>query len=238
MARILVGLAALTGDIKKVADRFDLVEARFSGGAWPKDATLRRWRKAAPPAFVFSVVLPPAVASLAGDAAADAALAEALHVAALLEARCILLQTPPDVRPTTANKKKIAALFAKIPAEGTVRCWEPSGVWEPEDVVATARSAKVLPVLDASQETLPTGPLVYTRLRALGKAAASPRTMERLSNALRGRREAFVVVEDPGEAAAVRAALPQHVAKARAAQAGPILVRPSIQPLVAEDEEQ
>lgn len=238
MARILVGLAALTGDIRKVADRFDLVEARLSGGAWPKDATLRKWRKSVPPAFVFSVVLPPAVASLSGDAESEAALAEALHVAALLEARCILLQTPPDVRPTAANKKRIAALFSKVPHEGTMRCWEASGVWEPEDVIATARSAKILPVLDAAQEALPPGPLVYTRLRALGKAAASPRTLERLSTALRGRREAFVVVEDPGEAAAVRSALPAHVAKARAAHAGPTLVRPSMQPLVAEDEEQ
>ena len=176
MARILVGLATLTGDIKKVVDRFDLVEVRLSAGSWPKDATLKRWRKTAPPAFVFSVVLPPAVATLATDAEATEALADALHVAAILEARCILLQTPADVRPTTANKKRIAALFKNVPSEGTVRCWEPAGVWEAEDTVATARAAHVLPVLDAAQESLPPGPLAYTRLRALGKAAASARS--------------------------------------------------------------
>ena len=212
MARILVGLATLTGDIKKVVDRFDLVEVRLSAGSWPKDATLKRWRKTAPPAFVFSVVLPPAVATLATDAEATEALADALHVAAILEARCILLQTPADVRPTTANKKRIAALFKNVPSEGTVRCWEPAGVWEAEDTVATARAAHVLPVLDAAQESLPPGPLAYTRLRALGKAAASARTIERLSAALRDRREAFVVVEDPKEAAVVRGALPTSVA--------------------------
>ncbi len=238
MARILVGLATLTGDIKKVVDRFDLVEVRLSAGSWPKDATLKRWRKTAPPAFVFSVVLPPAVATLATDAEATEALADALHVAALLEARCILLQTPADVRPTTANKKRIAALFKNVPSEGTVRCWEPAGVWEAEDTVATARAAHVLPVLDAAQESLPPGPLAYTRLRALGKAAASARTIERLSAALRDRREAFVVVEDPKEAAVVRGALPTSVAKARGGHAGPIIVRPNMMPLVAEDEEQ
>ncbi len=238
MARILVGLATLTGDIKKVVDRFDLVEVRLSAGSWPKDATLKRWRKTAPPAFVFSVVMPPAVATLATDAEATEALADALHVAAILEARCILLQTPADVRPTTANKKRIAALFQKVPSEGTVRCWEPAGVWEAEDTIATARAAHVLPVLDAAQEALPPGPIAYTRLRALGKAAASARTIERLSSALRGRREAFVVVEDPKEAAIVRSALPTSVAKARGGHAGPIIVRPNMMPLVAEDEEQ
>ncbi|MFO0591014.1 MAG: DUF72 domain-containing protein [Polyangiaceae bacterium] len=238
MARILVGLAALTGDIRKVVDRFDLVEVRKSAGAWPREATLRRWRKDAKPAFVFAVVIPPEVATLADDVEAKESLAETLRVAAALEARVILLQTPADVRPTTANKKRIAAFFEKIPAEGTVRCWEPAGVWEPADVIATARAAKVLPVLDAAQEELPPGPIVFTRLRALGKAAASPRTIARLTSAVRGRREAFVVVEDPKEAAAVRAALPSSVAKVRSASSGPIIVRPSVAPLVAEDEEQ
>lgn len=238
MARLLVGPAVLTGDPSKIAERFELVEVRAPSGEWPKDATLRRWRKSVPPAFVFTVVLPPAVASLAASSDADAALQAALHVAALLQARCILLQTPPDVRPTTANKKRLVALFEKIPAEGTARCWEASGVWEAEDVIATARAARVLPVLDAAQETLPPGPLVYTRLRALGKAAASARTLERLAVGLRGRREAFVVVEDLKEAAAVSAALPPLVAKTRERASGPILVRPSQPPLVAEDEEQ
>lgn len=236
MARLLVGPANLTGDLQKVEEHFDLVEVRAPAAGWPKDATLKRWRKSVSPAFVFSVVLPPAVASLAQDASADAALAEALHVAALLQARCVLLQTPPDVRPTTANRKRLIALFEKIPAEGTVRCWEASGLWEADDVIATARSAGVHAVLDATQDALPSGPVVYTRLRAIGKAAVSARAMERLATSLRGRREAFVVVEDPKAAAAVRGALPSLV-KAREASPGPILVRP-IAPLVAEDEEQ
>jgi uncharacterized protein YecE (DUF72 family) len=240
MARILVGLAALTGDLKKLQEQFDLVEVRSASESWPKDSTLKRWRKSVPPAFVFTVVLPPSVATLAATPETDDALKEALHVAAVLQARCVLLQTPPDVRPTTANKKKLAALFEKIPAEGTVRCWEASGLWEAEDVIATARSARVLPVLDAAQDALPPGAMAYTRLRAMGKAAATARTMERLAAALRGRREAFVVVEDPREAAAVRGALPSLVAKAARAHgsAAPMLVRPASAPLVAEDEEQ
>jgi uncharacterized protein YecE (DUF72 family) len=239
MARIVVGLSVLTGDLRKIQERFELVEVRMSQGEWPKEATLRKWRKSVPPAFVFSVVLPPLVASLATSPEAEEELREALHVAALLQARCILLQTPADVRPTSTNKKRIAALFEKVPRDGAIRCWEASGLWEAADTIATARSAHALPVLDATHDTLPPGPVVYTRLRALGKAAASARTIERLASALRSRREAFVVVEDPKEAAAVNASLPALVAKTRVAdRAGPILVRPTMAPLVAEDEEQ
>ncbi|MBK8257255.1 MAG: DUF72 domain-containing protein [Polyangiaceae bacterium] len=237
MARLLVGPAAITGDMRTAHERFDIVEVRAGDGAWPKDSTLKRWRKSAPPAFVFTVVLPPRVASLAQGADVDDLLTETLHVAAILQARCVLLQTPPDVRPTAANRKRIAALFEKIPAEGTVRCWEPSGLWEPEDIFATARSARVLPVLDATQEVLPPGAIVYTRVRAMSKAATSARGLEKLASSIRGRREAFVVAEDPKVASALRAALPKLV-KERAARQGPVLVRQSTAPLIAEDEEQ
>jgi uncharacterized protein YecE (DUF72 family) len=144
MARLLVGLPALQGKIEKYKDRYDMVEIRPGDTSVPRPATLRKWRRSVPPAFVFSVVLPRAVGELATGEEADAALAEALEVAAALEARCVLLQTPPEVRPTATNRRKIAALFARIPAEGVVRCWEPSGMWEQDDVTAVARDRLLL----------------------------------------------------------------------------------------------
>src|SRR5580698_1188909 len=72
MARLLVGLPALQGDLEKYAKRFDLVEV-CPAEVVPKPATLRRWRKAVPPSFVFSVVLPPAVAELTPGPPPDAA---------------------------------------------------------------------------------------------------------------------------------------------------------------------
>src|SRR6185437_2867867 len=106
----------------------DVVELRPEEGSVPKASTLRKWRKSVPPSFVFSVVLPRAVAALEPGPALDAALASSLEAAAALEARCVVLQTPPQVRPTASNKKRLAAVFDRIPKEGTVRCWEPSGL--------------------------------------------------------------------------------------------------------------
>jgi uncharacterized protein YecE (DUF72 family) len=245
MARLLVGLPALQGDIAKYKDRYDLVELRPVDASLPRPATLRRWRKAVPPGFVFSVVLPRVVGELAGsgqegkDEALDAALAASLEVASVVEARCVVLQTPPSFRPTASNRKKLATLFERVPAEGVVRCWEASGLWERDDVIATARGAGVLPVLDAACETLPPGPIAYTRLRALGSTAAlGAVTVEKIAAELRGRREAFVVVEGPG-AARVKVALSAAMARSRARPGGPGIVRPSApSTLVAEDEEQ
>ncbi|WP_245678527.1 DUF72 domain-containing protein [Chondromyces crocatus] len=217
-----------------------MVEIRPVDTSVPRPPTLRRWRKAASPTFVFSVILPRIVGSLETGEAVDTALADTLQVASTLEARCIVLQTPPDVRPTAANRKKIAALFARIPPEGVVRCWEASGVWEQDDVIATARAAGVLPVFDAARDDLPSGPIVYTRLRALGKSASlSETSLQRVADALRGRRESFVIVEGRG-GVRTRQALLTATARSRAEPGDAATVRPVIMPmpLKAEDEEQ
>lgn len=240
MARLLVGLPDLRGKIEKYKDRFDMVELRPVDTSVPRPPTLRRWRKAVPPTFVFSVVLPRAVGALGSGEEVDAALETALAAASALEARCILLQTPPEIRPTAANRRKLAALFARVPAEGVVRCWEPSGIWEQEDVIATARSAGVLPIFDATRDDLPPGPIVYTRLRALGATASlGEGALQRVAEALSGRREAFVVVEGRG-GVRVRQALLAAVARGREQTGGTASVRPVMMPvtLKAEDEEQ
>ncbi|UQA55911.1 DUF72 domain-containing protein [Polyangium aurulentum] len=243
MATLYVGLPVLQGDIKKYKERLDLVEIHPVDTSLPKTATLRAWRKAVPPGFVFSVVLPRVLGELGASKDADDALARSLEVAATLEARCIVLATSTEVRPTAANRKKVAALFAKIPPEGTVRCWEPRGMWEREDVIETARGAGVLPVLDAAREELPRGPLVYTRLRSLGAASGpSAAAVDRVAGGLRGRREAFVVVEGTrGAAVRVKEGLVAALARQKELPETGALIRPAMpvmRPLVAEDEEQ
>jgi len=239
MARLLVGLPALQGDLEKYQARFDMVELRPIDTSVPRLGTLRKWRKSVSPAFVFTVVLPRVVGELVPGAALDHALATSLEIAAAVEARCVLLQTPASVRPTASNRKRMAALFDRIPPEGTVRCWEPLGMWERDDVLATARASSVLPVFDAARDPLAAGPIVYTRLRALGKSAAmSAATLERIADRLRKRREAFVVVEGSSEAQRIRASLIAALAKKRERPLGPMAVRPAMPTLVAEDEEQ
>lgn len=240
MARVLVGLPALVGDVQKYAKRFDVVELRPVDTSTPRAATLRAQRKAAPPAFVFSVVLPRAVGALEAGPALDAALATALDVAVAVEARILVLQTPASVRPTAANRRRIAALFERLPQEGVVRAWEPAGVWEHDDVVATAKAAGALAVFDAAREDLPPGPIVYTRVRALGKSATlGAAAIDRIASRLHGRREAFVIVDGGADAARVKTGLGVALAKAPAQVRGGMVIKPgATSSLIAEDEEQ
>ncbi|AUX23649.1 hypothetical protein SOCEGT47_041770 [Sorangium cellulosum] len=241
MARLLVGLPSLQGELQKYKQRFDLVELRPLDTSLPRVSTLRKWRKAVPPGFVFSVVLPRVVGELAAGSALDEALATSLEVAAVLEARCIVLQTPASLRPTASNRKKLAALFERLPAEGVVRCWEPSGIWEREDILATARTAKALPVLDVARDAPPPGPIVYTRLRALGRSAAmGAAALERIADRLRGRREVFLIVEG-NRALQIKGSLAAALARKPDRSTASAVVRPAMpmaNTLVAEDEEQ
>jgi uncharacterized protein YecE (DUF72 family) len=240
MARLFVGLPALQGDLKKYQSRFDLCELHPVDTSLPRPTTLRKWRELVPPAFAFSIVLPRVVGELAPGKELDAALDAALNVAKVLEARCVVLPTPASVRPTAANRKRLAAVLDRVPREGTVRCWEPMGIWEREDILDTARGLGVVPVLDAAREAAAPGPVAYTRLRALGKSAAlSAATLERIADRLRGRREVFVVVEGAREASRVKVALGEALEKQRASRAAPMVIRPkSPGQLIAEDEEQ
>jgi uncharacterized protein YecE (DUF72 family) len=234
----MVGLPALQGDLAKYASRFELVEVRPVDTAIPKPSTLRKWRRSVPPAFAFSVVLPRVVGELSPGPELDAALTASLEVAAALEARCVVLPTPATVRPTSANKKRLAAVFERIPREGTVRCWEPAGLWEREEILGSARALGVVPVFDVARESPGSGPIVYTRLRALGKSTAlGAATLARVAERLRRRREVFLVIEGAG-AARTKQALVAELARMPARTSGVTVVRPGLSTLVAEDEEQ
>jgi uncharacterized protein YecE (DUF72 family) len=201
MGRILVGQSSLSGTIESYSERFGLVEVTPVDQPLPQGARLRSWRKKAPPGFVFSVVLPQVVGALTASPEGEVALVESLGAARLLEARAVVLRTPPSVRPTSTNKKRIEAVLGRVPAEGVLRAWEPSGLWEREEAVSFARSIGVACVLDGTQDKLPAGPTVYTRLRDAGGRNLSSGALDGLAKQLAGRREAFVVIESPARGA-------------------------------------
>lgn len=235
--RLFVGPATPKGDFAKIGARFGIVEVR-ADRPMPRAATLRAWRRDAGPQFVFSVVLPRSVSELGSGALRDPGIADTIEVARLLEARCILLATPPSVRPTNVYRDRIAALAEKLPKSPTMLAWEPSGLWEPEEIRQTARAAQVLPVLDAAQTELLPGSVVYTRLRALGGASRlGQRALEQTADQLRGRREAFVIVENGADAHRTKVALEAALERSPAL-AGGVVVRPVPGRLRAEDEEQ
>jgi uncharacterized protein YecE (DUF72 family) len=235
MARLLIGLPSLTGKLANYAKRYQLVELTPVDSPLPKPSKLAAWRSAVPPSFAFSVVLPRVVGALGTGEAFERALADSLEAARVLQATCIVLATPNTVRPTAHNRARIAEIAARMPQDGHVLAWHATGMWETADHLETAVGAGWLPVFDAAQEPLAPGPIVYTRIRALGHATRLGQ--QRIAHAARqlsGRRSAYVVVE-PSIAGKVRAGLAAMMVTDRARV--PMLFKPQ-PPGQDHDEEQ
>jgi len=201
MTTVHVGLPSVQGSLARYANHFDLLEVRPVDTSMPRASGLRRWRKEVPPAFVFSVVVPKILAELRGTSSPeqDKALKATLEAVEALQARCIVLPTPPSVTPTALNKKRLTALIERLPRDAVTVGWEPRGIWSPEEMALWSRELGVHLIGDASQGDAPRGAMLYTRLRGIGantRVGAGP--LARVRTALQDRREAFVIVEADG----------------------------------------
>ena len=93
-------------------------------------------------------------------------------------------------------------------------------------------------MVDVTETAVPEGPAVYTRIRSLGgRRAVSAKGVATIAAQLHGRRDAWVVVEDPASAQKLRSELETALTRLPPSMP-PIVVRPSPGKLRADDEEQ
>ncbi|HEY8078350.1 MAG TPA: DUF72 domain-containing protein, partial [Labilithrix sp.] len=211
-ARLHVGAKELKGDLGAYAKRFDLLELRGLDAAnlrlAPNAATLRRWRRSAPPHFEFSVVAGPNLARLKPNAEHDTELKWLLEAATLLESRVLVVATPADVTPSKLWRDRLASLVDRLPRDARAIVWEPSGLWEVDDAARVGAQMGVVVAVDPSRDQVPRGDVAYGRLRALGGTRAYSRAaLERVAVNIGERKDAYVVFETTGaltEAKALR----------------------------------
>jgi uncharacterized protein YecE (DUF72 family) len=193
-----IGAKRLESNLSSYAKRFDFLEVHMPARGLPAPtlATLRRWRKQVPPHFDFCVVVGPAAAELKPSADLDHDLEAAMHAADALQARCMLVVTPPSVTPAPVWRERLAKVAERLARDATFVAWEPRGVWETDDAHRLAQKIGVLLVVDPLRDPLPEGAVCYARLRALGETRSFGTTLlERVVAAVGARRDAYVVIE-------------------------------------------
>jgi uncharacterized protein YecE (DUF72 family) len=193
-----VGQAALTGRLERYAKVFDFLEVR-AAPAPPSLGRLRRMRGEAPQGFSFSFVAPPKLVEL-GASESDPALVESTRAAATaLAARFVLLRTPYSVAPSGRSRARLARLVDALRGSAPGIAWEPRGVWTDEDAERAASELGVVLVRDLAEYEPPAGPVVYTRVLALGRnARIGAGIIERVAERIEGADEAFVIAEGRG----------------------------------------
>ena len=242
--RLHIGAKELRGDVAAYAKRFDLLEVRGLDAAQqklaPTDATLRRWRKAVPAVFEFSVIGGPNLGKLKAGDALEAELGVLLKSVTLLEARVIVIATSPDVSPSKLWRDRLAKLIDRLPRDASSIVWEPSGLWEIEDAAAFARKLEITVAVDPARDAMPEGPVAYGRLRAAGGTRAfSTTALQKVADTIGERRDAYVVFETTGalkEGKILRALVRQ----AKGGKRGGLgrLIRPKGSPVAVSDDEQ
>ena len=201
--RVHIGAKDLRGDLAAYAKRFDLLEVRGVEAASmkqaPSAATLRRWRRAVSPSFEFAVVAGPSVGRLKAGEALETELAAMLETQKVLEARVLVLPTPPDMTPSKLWRDRFAKLLERLPRDASTVVWEPSGLWEHDDAAVQASRWGVVLSVDPTRDIVPVGPIAFARLRALGGTRSySTAALQKVAASLAGRRDAYVVIETTG----------------------------------------
>src|ERR1700690_2436204 len=199
-ARYHIGARRLESSLSAYAKRFDFLEVHMPARNQPAPtlSTLRRWRKQVPPHFDFSVVVGPAGSQLRAGNDLDHDLDTALAAADALQARCMLVVTPPQVTPAAVWRGLLAKVPGRLARDATFIAWEPRGLWENEDARRLAEPLGVLLVVDPLRDATPDGPVFYGRLRALGGTRSfGAAALERVVESIGARRDAYVVIETP-----------------------------------------
>lgn len=241
--RLHIGAKELRGELAAYAKRFDLLEVRGVDASSlrqaPSAATLRRWRRAVPPRFEFSVVAGPSVGKLKPGQAFEAELEAMLSTATALEARVLVIPTDASVTPSRVWCDRLAKLVERLPKDATNIVWEPSGLWEVEDAAVQAKRWGVYVAVDPARDAMPPGPVAYGRLRALGGTRAySTAALQKVADTIGDRRDAYVVIETTSalqEGKALRALVRQGKSKRGGLSR---LIRPRGAPLNVRDDEQ
>jgi uncharacterized protein YecE (DUF72 family) len=206
MATVFVGESRLPREFRRYAKQFSFLELDCEPGNIPGKARLQSCRALAPEGFVFSLVVPSALANLE-SADTDKAWKSALGAAAVLRSTWWVVRTPATVRPTRRVREQLAALFERLKEGGRRVAWEPRGVWDEVTAAETARNLGVHLVQDVAREVPLAKGVLYTRLLALGKGAKLSLSLaDRVVERAISYDEAFVVVEGSG-AAEIRKAL-------------------------------
>ena len=200
MPRVHVGQATLKGHLERYAKTFDLLEVK-SDPALPSLKALKKLKQQAPEGFAFSLVVPRKLAELTETPAADA-FEPVRAAAAALGARFVLVRTPATFAPSARSRARLGRLVEGLRGAASAIAWEPRGIWTDEEIAATAAELDVLAVRDLAEQDPVPGPIVYTRLIALGRnqrvgSGAIERMSERLEG-IDGLAECFVIVEGQG----------------------------------------
>lgn len=138
----------------------------------PRPSVLGKWRDAVPKDAVLSLLAPTSTLGAGfheGDALREGItwLAGATKA---LAASALVIPTGKELSTSGRDRARLAAFVVALRKRGAPPLvWHPAGLWEREDAQEQADAMGIVLAFDPLGEEVPTGPLAYGRLRAIGQ---------------------------------------------------------------------
>lgn len=167
-SQITIGCAGFPVPATRYFKEFLFVEVTDTHVAQPGAGTIRRWRREAPPGFVFAVQAPKDVGQegYREGKLVETALKNMADVARELEAATAVFVSPPDFAASRPNKAAVRDFLAGVGKKRFKRVvWEPPPTWDADEAHALALESGAVAARDPLTSGLsPESPFAYYRL--------------------------------------------------------------------------
>ena len=164
---ITIGCAGFPVPATRYFKEYLFVEVTDTHVAQPGAGTIRRWRREAPPGFVFAVQAPKDIGQegYREGKLVESALKNMVDVAKELEAHIAVFVSPPDFTASRANKTAVRDFLASVKKRFKRIVWEPPPTWDADEAHALALESGAVAARDPlTSGPSPDGPFAYYRL--------------------------------------------------------------------------
>ncbi|HTQ48929.1 MAG TPA: DUF72 domain-containing protein [Polyangiaceae bacterium] len=164
---ITIGCAGFPVPATRFFKEFLFVEVTDTHVAQPGAGTIRRWRREAPPGFVFAVQAPKDIGQegYREGKLVESALKNMVDVAKELEAHIAVFVSPPDFTGSRANKTAVRDFLASVKKRFKRVVWEPPPTWDADEAHALALESGAIAARDPLLSgPSPKGSVAYYRL--------------------------------------------------------------------------
>lgn len=164
---ITIGCAGFPVPATRYFKEYLFVEVTDIHVAAPGAGTIRRWRREAPPGFVFAVQAPKDIGAegYREGKLVETALKGMVEVAKELEATLGVFVSPPDFGSSRANKTAVRDFLASVKKKFKRVVWEAPPTWDADEAHALALESGAVAARDPlTSGPSPKGPFAYYRL--------------------------------------------------------------------------
>src|SRR5436305_13232178 len=129
---ITIGCAGFPVPATRYFKEFLLVEVQETHVAQPGTGTIRRWRREAPPGFVFSMLAPREIGQegFREGKVVETALKTLLEVGKELDSKIAIFGSPPELTSNRANKAAVKDFLVGVRKKFDRVIWEAPVTWD------------------------------------------------------------------------------------------------------------